>query len=87
MNAALVPLARIRIMPNADLITTARKFDRLSILEGELLKRLEAYVKEEERKEARTRRFLNPTTEEARRDTAVQEIVNWAKKCETELQP
>ena len=78
MNAALVPLARIRIMSNADLITTARKFDRLSILEGELLKRLEAYVKEEQRKEVRTRRFMNPD---------VKGIVDWAKKCETELQP
>jgi hypothetical protein len=65
-------------MSNADLITTARKFDRLSILEGELLKRLEAYVNEEERKEARTRRFLNPD---------VKGIVEWAKQCETEVQP
>lgn len=78
MNAALVPLARIRIMSNVDLIMQVKQFDSLTILETELLKRLEACVLEDLAKQARTARFF------ARADSQVapevRKIVDWAKE-------
>ena len=67
MNPALVSIQAMRTMSNADLITAAGKFDRLSILETELVKRLSAFVQEETRKEERTAKFLSRVNAQPRR--------------------
>jgi hypothetical protein len=61
-------------MSNRDLIKAARQFDRLSILETELLKRLDAFEQEEIRKAERTLKFMARTKEDR-----VQGIVDWAR--------
>jgi hypothetical protein len=61
-------------MSNLDLIKSARQFDRLSILETELLKRLDVFEQEEIRKAERTLKFMART-----KDEEVRKIVDWAK--------
>ena len=74
MNPALLPIVTMRNMSNAELIERVHMFDRLSILEGELLKRLEVMEKEEERKRDREQRFARTANPEVRK------IVDWAKE-------
>lgn len=51
MNPALTPISEVRNMSNARLITFAKEHSILTILERELVKRLEANVKHETRRE------------------------------------
>ena len=82
MNQAIVPITRLRTMSAAELVAVARKFDHLSILEAELLKRLEAFVQEEARKQERTERFFRRVDEQV--DPQVRKIVDWAKQKEVQ---
>lgn len=75
MNPALISISSMRTMSNLDLIKSARQFDRLSILETELLKRLDVLEQEEIRKRERTLKFMARTKE----DQEVRTIVDWAK--------
>ena len=84
MNQAIVPITRLRTMSAAELVAVARKFDHLSILEAELLKRLEAFVQEEARKQERTEKFFRRVAENEHVDPQVRKIVDWAKQREVQ---
>jgi hypothetical protein len=64
-------------MSAAELVAASRKFDHLSILETELIKRLDVFVQEEARKQARTERFFARANEQVAPE--VRKIVDWAK--------
>jgi hypothetical protein len=51
MNPALTPISEVRTMSNAQLVAFAKEHSMLTILERELVKRLEANIKHETRRD------------------------------------
>lgn len=51
MNPALTPISAIRLMNNAQLVAFAREHNHLTILEREMLQRLEDVTRAENRRE------------------------------------
>ncbi len=74
MNPALTPISEIRTMNPEQLIAYAKEHSQLTILEREMLIRLEQFVKAE-----RTKQILNKIVHDPR-DKKVQGIVDWAKQ-------
>jgi hypothetical protein len=51
MNPALTPISAIRVMSNAQLVAFAKEHSHLTILEREMLQRLESVTRQESRRE------------------------------------
>jgi hypothetical protein len=51
MNPALTPISEVRAMSNAQLVAYAKEHSHLTILERELLKRMEDVTRHESRRE------------------------------------
>jgi hypothetical protein len=67
----------IDTLSNTGLIALAREYGGLSILETELVKRLDVFVQEDIRKQERTARFFTRTDEQV--TPQVRKIVEWAR--------